>query len=77
MDQRSTGNGAHRWESSMTEDPKLSDEDLERVQQFISSGYNSTERGPFRALALLAVTWGVVIALGVVSYYIGKWAGYL
>jgi hypothetical protein len=61
----------------MTEDPQLSDEDLERVQQFINSGYNSTERGPFRAFALLAVTWGVVIGLGVISYYIGKWAGYL
>ena len=75
MYQRSTGNGAHRWESSMTEDPKLSDEDLVCVQQFISSGYNSTERGPFRAFALLAVTWGVVIALGIIGYYIGKWAG--
>lgn len=77
MAHRSIGYGAYRWKSSMTEDPKLSDEDLERVQQFISSGYNSTERGPFRAFALLAVTWGVVIALGAVSYYIGKWAGYL
>ncbi len=61
----------------MIEDPKLSDEDLERVQHFISSGYNSTERGPFRGLVLFAVTWGIVAGLGVVSYYIGKWAGYL
>lgn len=61
----------------MNETPKLSDEDLQRVEQFINSGYNSTERGPFRGLVLFAATWGVVAALGAISYYIGQWAGYL
>ncbi|MAH73434.1 MAG: dethiobiotin synthetase [Cellvibrionales bacterium TMED49] len=61
----------------MRDEPKLSQEDLERVQQFISTGYNTIERKPFRGFLLFLVTWSIVAVLGIVSYLIGKWVGYL
>lgn len=61
----------------MDEQNRLSEEDLERVRSVTSSGYNTTERKPFRGLVLLAVLWGVIAILGGVSWVIGKNAGYL
>jgi hypothetical protein len=61
----------------MDEQNRLSEEDLERVRSVTSSGYNSTERKPFRGLVLLAVLWVVIAILGGVSWLIGKNAGYL
>ncbi|MBV32738.1 MAG: dethiobiotin synthetase [Porticoccaceae bacterium] len=61
----------------MREEPKLSQEDLERVQHFISTGYNTIDRKPFRGFLLFLVTWSIVAVLGVISYLIGKWVGYL
>ena len=59
----------------MSEENKLSEEDLERVRSVINSGYNSTERKPFRGLVLLAVLWVVIAILGGVSWLIGKNSG--
>jgi len=42
-----------------------------------NSGYNSTERQPFRPMRLLAVLWVVVAVLGGVSWLIGKNTGFL
>jgi len=61
----------------MTEEKQLSEEDLERVQSVINSGYNTTERKPFRPLRLLSVLWIVVAILGGVSWLIGKNSGFI
>ena len=56
---------------------KLSKEDQDRVDKYLNSGFNTTERKPFYGLRLLGGIWIVVAALGWVSWYIGKQAGYL
>ena len=61
----------------MSEENKLSDEDLARVRSVTSSGYNETERQPFRPLRLLAVLWVVASVLGGISWLIGKNTGFL
>jgi|TARA_B110000459_G_scaffold197522_1_gene241095 hypothetical protein len=61
----------------MSEDNKLSAEDMKRVKKYLNSGFNKTERKPFRGLILLGGIWSIVAALGWVSYLIGKQAGYL
>ena len=61
----------------MFDDTKLSKEDQERVDAYLSSGFNSVNRAPFRPLRLLILIWVVVAALGLISWYIGKQAGYL
>ena len=37
----------------MSEDNKLSAEDMKRVEKYLNSGFNKTERKPFRGLILL------------------------
>lgn len=59
----------------MKENTKLSPEDQARVDQFISSGYNSTERKPFRPLRLLAVLWAVVSLIGLFAWGYARYYG--
>jgi uncharacterized protein involved in response to NO len=61
----------------MSEEKKLSAEDMARVEAYLNSGFNQTERKPFRGLILLAGIWAIIAALGWISYQIGKQAGYL
>jgi hypothetical protein len=61
----------------MSEDNKLSAEDMERVEKYLNSGFNTTERKPFRGFRLLFGIWVIIAALGYLSYLIGKQAGYL
>ena len=61
----------------MSEEKQLSEEDMERVRSVINSGYNSTERKPFRPLILLGVIWIVVAILGGISWMIGKNSGFI
>ncbi|MBT6105819.1 DUF3094 family protein [Porticoccaceae bacterium] len=61
----------------MSEEQKLSAEDMARVESYLNSGFNKTERKPFRGLILLGGIWSIVAALGWISYQIGKQAGYL
>ena len=61
----------------MFDDTKLSKEDQKRVDASLRSGFNSVDRAPFRPLRLLILIWVVVAALGLISWYIGKQAGYL
>jgi hypothetical protein len=61
----------------MSEENKLSAEDMERVEKFLNSGFNTTERKPFRGFRLLFGIWVIIAALGYLSYLIGKQAGYL
>lgn len=48
----------------MTKNSKLSQEDLDRVQEYLSSPVHSVERQPYRPLRLLLVLWIVVSVLG-------------
>jgi len=61
----------------MSEEEKLSAEDMERVEKYLNSGFNTTERKPFRGFRLLFGIWVIIAALGYLSYLIGKQAGYL
>ena len=61
----------------MFEQKKLSKEDQDRVDTYLKNGFNQSERQPFRPLRLLGVLWVIVSALGFISWYIGKQAGYL
>ena len=44
----------------MIEKPKLSEEDLARVREYLNSPIHQVERRPFRPLRLLLVLWIVV-----------------
>ena len=61
----------------MSEQDKLSKEDMKRVENYLSSGVNETDRKPFRGLVLLGIIWSVVAVLGGISWYIGQHAGFL
>lgn len=63
----------------MTEDPKrkLSEEDLERVEEYLSSPVHRVERKPFRPWLLLFWLWVVVTLLGGVSLLLGRIEGYV
>ncbi len=54
---------------------KLSDEDLKRVEEYLSSPVHQVERKPFRPLLLLFWIWVVVALVGVVSIGLGKLEG--
>lgn len=61
----------------MTERPKLSDEDLARVQEYLDSPIHRVERQPFRPLCLLLVLWVVVSLLGAASWLTARMMGVL
>ena len=46
---------------------QLSDEDMARVEEYLSISVNQVERKPYRPWLLLLVLWVVVAALGGVS----------
>ena len=59
----------------MKTDPKLSPEDQAKVDEFIHSGYNDTERKPFRPIRLLLILWCVVSLLGLVAWLYARKLG--
>jgi len=61
----------------MSEQENLSKEDMQRVKKYLNSGFNVTDRKPFRGLVLLGIIWSVVAVLGSVRWYIGQQAGFL
>jgi hypothetical protein len=61
----------------MDKESKLSSEDMQRVEKYLNSGFNRSQRKPFRPLLLLLVIWIVVAVLGGISWYIGKESGFL
>ena len=61
----------------MSEQENLSKEAMKRVKKYLNSGFNVTDRKPFRGLILLGIIWSVVAVLGSVSWYIGQQAGFL
>ena len=54
---------------------RLSDEDQANVDEFVRSGYNATERRPFRPLLLLLVLWIIVSLLGFIAWFYAKQLG--
>lgn len=60
----------------MNEDqPRLSQEDQDKVDAFLSRGVNAVERKPFRPLRLLLVLVVCVSALSVLSLFLARFAG--
>ena len=59
----------------MSEEKQLSDEDMARVEQYLHSGYNDTERKPFRPLRMMLLLLVVVSALSALSMFIANQAG--
>jgi quinol-cytochrome oxidoreductase complex cytochrome b subunit len=59
----------------MKQNNQLSPEDQKRVDSVINSGYNSTERKPFRPLRLLFVLWIVVTCLGLIAWGYARYHG--
>lgn len=59
----------------MKSDRRLFPEDQAKVDEFITTGYNSTERRPFRPLRLLLVLWIIVSLLGVIAWAYAKHLG--
>lgn len=53
----------------MAEQKKLSDEDMQRVAEYLNSPVNSVERAPFRPWLLLTVLTVVVTVVTVVSLW--------
>ena len=64
---------------TMTDDtkPKLSREDQQRVEEYLSSPVHQVERKPFRPWLLLFWLWVVVTLLGGISWLFGKMAGFV
>lgn len=54
----------------MSQADRLSPEDQERVDRFLSSGVNQTERKPFRVWRLLGFIWIVLGLMSAVSYWL-------
>lgn len=59
----------------MAEDKQLSDEDMARVEQVLHSGYNDTERKPFRPLRMMVLLLLVVSFLSGISVLIARMHG--
>lgn len=57
--------------------PKLSEEDMQRVQEYLSGPVQQVPRKPFRPWLLLFWLWVVVMVLGAVSLGLGKLEGFL
>lgn len=56
----------------MSEEKQLSDEDMARVKQYLESGYNDTERKPFRPVRMMLMLLVVVSALSGLSVLIAR-----
>ncbi|MGL4315533.1 MAG: DUF3094 domain-containing protein [Pseudomonas sp.] len=51
---------------------RLSPEDQQRVDQYLSAPQHQVERQPFRPWRLLLLTLGVVIVLGILSRLLAR-----
>jgi hypothetical protein len=56
----------------MPQNKQLSDEDMARVKEFLSTGYNDTERKPFRPLYMMVLLVAAVSSLSVLSLVIAR-----
>jgi hypothetical protein len=53
----------------------MSEENMERVQGYLSSGYNDIERKPFRPIRMMVMLIAVVSILSMLSLFIARQAG--
>jgi hypothetical protein len=60
-----------------TRHSKLDDEDLKRVEEYLSSPVHQVERKPFRPWLLLFWLWVVVTLLGGLSLLFGRLEGFV
>lgn len=56
---------------------RLSEEDLKRVEEYLSGPVQKVDRKPFKPLLLLFWLWVVVTALGGVAWLFGRIEGYI
>ncbi len=59
----------------MSDQSRLSAEDQARVDHYLVSGVNQSERKAFRPWRLLGAIWVVLFAMSVVSYLIARHHG--
>jgi len=59
----------------MPNNTQLSPEDQARVDQVINSGYNTTERKPFRPFRLLLILWVIVSVMGFFAWSYARYYG--
>ena len=62
-------------ENPEDDDPVLSEEDQARVDQFIRTGVNSTEKKPFRPILLVVLLIAVVTGFSLLSQVLARMAG--
>lgn len=60
---------------SDNDEPVLSAEDQARVDRFISTGVNATEKKPFRPVLLVILLVSVVTGFSVLSQVLARMAG--
>lgn len=56
---------------------KLDEDDLKRVEAYLSTPIHQVERKPFKPLLLLFWLWVVIGGLGVVSWFLGRIEGFV
>ena len=62
---------------SENKENRLSEEDLKRVEEYLSGPVQKVDRKPFKPLLLLFWLWVVVTALGGVAWLFGRIEGYI
>lgn len=62
---------------SQNKENRLSEEDLKRVEEYLSGPVQKVDRKPFKPLLLLFWLWVVVTALGGVAWLFGRVEGYI
>ena len=55
--------------------PQLTPQDMQRVERYLKTGANATERKPFRPWVLLGSIWLVLLVFAGVSYLIALYHG--
>ena len=59
----------------MSKERKLYPEDQAKVDEYLKTGYNETERKPFKPFRLLLILLIVVTSFSFVSLFLGRLAG--
>lgn len=59
----------------MNKKPQLNDEDQARVDEYLNSGFNKTEKKPYHPWILLSVLFLVVTAMGLFALWLTAFVG--
>ena len=60
---------------TMRKNQQLSEEDQSRVDEYLNSGFNKTDKKPYKPWTLLFILFIVVSAMGFVAIWLGKFMG--